>query len=282
VPSTLAPGTYYIGAIADYANNVAESDETNNALAGSQITVIGPDLTISSVSAPAVFPVNGSVVVTSTVTASADGADVSQGFNVCLYLSQDTTITESDIYLSQWYVSSLKAGESSSATTTVTVPSSLTFGATYYVGAVADCRFNYVKEQDETNNALAGNGVTAVGPDLALTEVSGPASALFGEQVAVTTTVTNATEGVVPGTFYVHIFLSEDTAITGSDTYIGSRVVSGMAPGATSTGTTTVTIPTTLKRGTYYIGAVADYLNSVNETYEVNNALAGNTIFIKR
>ena len=46
---------------------------------------------------------------------------------MCLYLSQDTTITESDNYLGQWYVSSLKAGESSSATTTVTVPSSLTF-----------------------------------------------------------------------------------------------------------------------------------------------------------
>jgi hypothetical protein len=182
----------------------------------------------------------------------------------------------------QWSVSSLKAGESISATTTVTVPSSLTFGATYYIGAVADCRFNYVKEQDETNNGLAGNAVTAVGPDLALSEVSGPTGALFGEQATVTTTVTNATEGVVPGSFYVHIFLSEDPVITGSDTYIGTRVLSGMGPGATSTGTATVTIPTTLKRGTYYIGAIADYLNSVNETSEANNALAGNTIFIKR
>ena len=282
VPSTVLPGTYYIGAIADYANNVAESDETNNALTGNQISVIGPDLTVSSVSGPAVFPVNGSVVVTSTVAASADGADVSQGFSVCLYLSQDTTITESDNYLGQWYVSSLKAGESSSATTTVTVPSSLTFGATYYVGAVADCRYNYVKESDETNNARAGNAVTVVGPDLTLTGVSGPTTAAFGEQAAVTATVTNATEGVVPGTFYVHIFLSENSTITGSDTYIGSRVISGMGPGATSTEATTVTIPTTLKRGTYYIGAIVDYLNSVNESDETNNALAGNTILIKR
>jgi subtilase family serine protease len=282
VPSTLAPGTYYIGAIADYSNNVAESDETNNALAGSQITVIGPDLTISSVSAPAVFPVGGSVAVTATVIASADGADVSQGFSVCLYLSQDATITESDTYLGQWSVSSLAAGQSSSATTAVAVPSSLTFGATYYVGAVADCRYNYVKESDETNNAGAGNAVAVVGPDLALTEVSGPATAAFGAQATVTTTVTNATEGDVPGTFYVHMFLSDDSTITSSDTYIGSRVISGMGPGASSTETTTVTIPSTLKRGTYYIGAIVDYLNSVNETDETNNALAGNTIFIKR
>ena len=139
-----------------------------------------------------------------------------------------------------------------------------------------------MKESDETNNARAGNAVTVVGPDLTLTGVSGPTTAAFGEQAAVTATVTNATEGVVPGTFYVHIFLSENSTITGSDTYIGSRVISGMGPGATSTEATTVTIPTTLKRGTYYIGAIVDYLNSVNESDETNNALAGNTILIKR
>jgi len=39
IPATLAPGTYYLGAIADVNNNVQESSETNNALAGNQITV---------------------------------------------------------------------------------------------------------------------------------------------------------------------------------------------------------------------------------------------------
>src|SRR5947207_1595632 len=33
LPTNLTPGTYYIGAIADYANTAAESDETNNASA---------------------------------------------------------------------------------------------------------------------------------------------------------------------------------------------------------------------------------------------------------
>ena len=39
VPGNLAPGTYYIGAIADVTNDVTETNENNNALAGATITV---------------------------------------------------------------------------------------------------------------------------------------------------------------------------------------------------------------------------------------------------
>ncbi len=39
VPSTLAAGTYYIGAIADASNAIAESSETNNSFAGNQIAI---------------------------------------------------------------------------------------------------------------------------------------------------------------------------------------------------------------------------------------------------
>jgi alpha-tubulin suppressor-like RCC1 family protein len=45
IPTSLAPGTYYIGVIVDYGSgngSVAESDETNNALAGNQIIIASP------------------------------------------------------------------------------------------------------------------------------------------------------------------------------------------------------------------------------------------------
>jgi hypothetical protein len=41
IPTGLTPGTYYIGAVADYTGVVAESDETNNSLAGNTITIDG-------------------------------------------------------------------------------------------------------------------------------------------------------------------------------------------------------------------------------------------------
>jgi hypothetical protein len=42
LPGNLAPGTYYIGGIADYNNQVAESNETNNTYNVVQITVAAP------------------------------------------------------------------------------------------------------------------------------------------------------------------------------------------------------------------------------------------------
>ena len=39
LPTSLAAGKYYVGAIADSGNVVVESNETNNAKAGNQMTV---------------------------------------------------------------------------------------------------------------------------------------------------------------------------------------------------------------------------------------------------
>lgn len=45
--------------------------------------------------------------------------------------------------------------------------------------------------------------------------------------------------------------------------------------------TSTVTIPSTLTVGTYYIGAIGDYTNTVKENNETNNARAGNTLMVQ-
>ncbi len=47
LPGNLAPGTYYIGGIADYNNHVGESNEGNNTYNVVQITVPAPQAPIS-------------------------------------------------------------------------------------------------------------------------------------------------------------------------------------------------------------------------------------------
>ena len=42
LPNGVAPGTYYIGAVADYTNAIAEGNETNNNHNVVQITVVAP------------------------------------------------------------------------------------------------------------------------------------------------------------------------------------------------------------------------------------------------
>ncbi|HEX9007296.1 MAG TPA: CARDB domain-containing protein [Bacteroidota bacterium] len=58
---------------------------------------------------------------------------------------------------------------------------------------------------------------------------------------------------------------------------MGSRYVTGLAPGASNTDKTTVTLPSSVAAGTYYIGAIADYNNQVTEKVETNNALVDNS-----
>jgi large repetitive protein len=155
LPTSLAAGTYYIGAIADYSNTVkTESSETNNALTGNTVVfTIGADLVMSSVSAPASAVRGTSVGITDAVM--NQGVGKSGSFYVGLYLSTDANITTADLRISRRSVGSLAAGAASSATTSVTIPTTFTVG-TYYVGAIADYT-NTAKENNETNNARAGN-----------------------------------------------------------------------------------------------------------------------------
>ncbi|MBI4597763.1 MAG: peptidase, partial [Candidatus Omnitrophica bacterium] len=166
IPATLAPGTYTLGAIADYTNRRAETTETNNSLSATQLVITpGADLVMTALSGPATATRGTSVVLSSTVTNHGPGS--SAGFYVGLYLSTDPVITTADRRLGYRWVSSLGAAgtatASSTASTTVTIPTAVTAGP-YTLGAIADFEIpNRVKESNETNNALAGSQIT-VGP----------------------------------------------------------------------------------------------------------------------
>lgn len=154
--ASMAPGTYYVGAIADYTNARPESNETNNARTGNAIVVTpGADLVMTSVSGPSTGTRGGSIAV--ATTAANQGTGSAASFYVGIYLSTDATVTTADRYLGRRSISSLAGGASSTATTNVTIPSTLTPG-TYYLGAIADYQASRA-EQSETNNARAGNTI---------------------------------------------------------------------------------------------------------------------------
>ena len=57
--------------------------------------------------------------------------------------------------------------------------------------------------------------------------------------------------------------------------------MSGLAAGTQQTVNITGTISTTQAPGSYFLGGIADYVNSIKESNETNNSFAGTQILIK-
>ena len=189
------------------------------------------------------------------------------------YLSLDAVKGAGDILLTGSHsVPDLAAGASHTATVKVTVPAGTALGS-YFVLSCADDSGG-VDESDEGNNCTATPGatVTVTRPDLVVNTVSAPpATARRGGKFAVTSTAQNP-GAVASGSSTTRYHLSLDGVKGAGDKLLtGSRKVSALAPGASQSGTVTVTVPTSTGLGTYFLLACADDLSKVVETNETNN-----------
>ena len=261
VPASTASGTYYLIAAADADNAVPEVNEFNN-VTWSTLKV-GPDLVIASASVSGT-PSPGTAITVNDTTKN-QGASASVASTTRFSLSSDTSADASDVVLGSRAVPALSAGASSSGATTVTIPSSTPTG-TYYLLVQADG----LGTNDETNESNNVSSVLVrIGPDLVVS-VSAPATGSPGGAMGVTDTVRNQGTAAA-GASTTRFYLSADLQLDGTDPLLGSRSVPGLGVGASSAGTTTVTLPPGLSTGTYYVIAQADGAGVVPETVETNN-----------
>jgi subtilase family serine protease len=143
----VAPGTWYVIAAADDAKTVTETNESNNTRSAS--ILIGPDLTVSSVSMPFTVAAGASITLTDIVR-NAGAADAGPSV-IRFYLSSNTQLDAGDQVLGERQVPLVAAGLTNTGTTPVTFPSGIS--GTYYVIAVADAT-GAVAEATETNNSF--------------------------------------------------------------------------------------------------------------------------------
>ena len=141
----LAPGAWYLIAVADDQKTVAETSEANNTRY-TTITV-GPDLFFSIVSLPSTFVAGSTVTVSETVYNQGSAAPASR---TRFYLSLNSLLDSSDIPLGQFRdVPPLGRTASSAGTTVLSIPTGIS--GNYYLLFVADAD-NAIVETSEANN----------------------------------------------------------------------------------------------------------------------------------
>jgi subtilase family serine protease len=267
LPANAASGVLYILAQADGGNAAAETSETNNIAFRS--LQVGPDLVTTLFSGPSKGGAGLTIDVADTV--ANQGAGAAAASTVRFYISPNVLLdAKATLLAAGRTVPGLQPGQTSSGTTTLTVPASMLAGS-YFLIAVADGD-GLVAEAQEGNNTAARS--IAVGADLVVSGLGSPASAPAGATITVSDAVTNQGAGAADATT-TRFYLSANVLFDASDVQLtGSRSVPALAAGAASTGSAQVTVPAGTTPGNYFLLAVTDADNAVRESSETNNALA--------
>jgi hypothetical protein len=229
----------------------------------------GPDLGVSIPYIEGNICSDSTIQVKNTVKNTGDG-NADDNSVVCFYFSSDNKLDDTDTLIDTRFVPSIKAGESNTEITTMTIPSGLTKGK-YYIIAVADCE-NSVSETNEYNNEFTYRP-TEIGSDLIPRRIVLHPIVHAGSALSIlSSTVNQGCEEAPASTtrFYLSSCCSLDT---GTHTPIGTRAVPELGGGEEDEETTSVMIPGGTAPGDYKIVIEVDTNDNVDELKEDNNTI---------
>ncbi len=276
-PSTA--GTYYYGACVDAVAD--ESDTTDNCSTAVTVPVLQsdeveqgtPNLGVGTPSVDDSSPeTEATFTLSATVTNSGDGE--SEATTLRYYQSTDDTITSEDTEVGTDSVGALAASGTSDQSIDLSAPAA---AGTYYYGACVDA---VTDESDTTDNCSSAVTVEVeeptTGPDL---EVETPsvddASPETGATFTLSATVTNEGDEESAATT-LRYYKSADSAITTSDTEVGTDSVGALAVAGTTDQSINLTAPSTA--GTYYYGACVDSV--IDESDTTDNCSSPVTVIV--
>jgi len=261
------PGTYV--AVLTVTDNQGAQGTSSVTIGAQQDPTKVPDLIVSSVGA-SVSSAAAGAGITVTDTTKNQGTGQAAPSTTSIYFSLDAILDPGDMLIGTRSIGVLGSLSSVAGSTVVTIPANAAPGTRYLI-VVADGG-NTVGESNETNNTRT-KSITVTGPDLYVSALSAPTSAVAGSAITVKDTTKN--QGLAPAAASTtSYYLSIDSIYATTDTPLGSRGVVTLLSGTSNTGSATVTIPAGTVAGTYYIIARADGGDGVLETIETNNTKA--------
>gem|GEM_PF-997976 len=239
---TAPPGSHTAKAIADFNNEVFESDETNNSNTFA-IATTAPDLIIQNITWTPENPSEGETVKFNIMIKN-QGNSMAAASVIDFYID-GSSMGKKD-------VNRINAG----GTLTVTYNWIVRLGL-HTIKAVADCD-NLLSENSETNNEKASFFSPAI-PDLVIENITWtPENPSQSDDVTFTVKLKNRGNGRAD---YFHVEYYVD------DNYLNSAFVSPIDAGATAN----LTFTWKARSGTHAIKAVADSNTWVAESNEDNN-----------
>jgi hypothetical protein len=284
-------GSFYVLAVVDDANVVAESNETNNTAVNGVPLANGVDLVAESISGP---PLGGpGDMVTNQVKFSNQGLDPAGLVPVRILLSVDTTFDASDRVV---YDGTLMVAGGQNVDQPITYPLAGTVpSGNYYFILVLDPD-NTIPELYETNNvAVSLAPFTAMQADLTVTSIRvlqpvlpyNPASvAFFGEPIRLEATLKNQGGASAPNVTAL-FYLSDNETLNGiTDPFIADLTGLSLGTGQSQTVTVDATVPTQnpdnspLVAGPYFFFA-AVVGAGLTETTTQNNFLKAPAMLVR-
>jgi subtilase family serine protease len=228
---------------------------------------VPPDLVIAILSAPTAVGAGAPFTVTDTTKNQGGGPAAPSTTSV--YLSPDGVIDPSDVLLGSRAVPGLAPGVSHTGSVGVTIPAGTAAG-TYFLMARVDAGDLLIETVEENN---VQGMLVQIGPDLVVSAITAPLAVEAGASFTVTDTIKNQGGGAA-GASTTTFFLSTNAVVDAGDASLGSRAVPALAPGASSTGSVTLTLPAGSAAGSYYLLARSDGGDAVGESVETNNIMA--------
>lgn len=254
VPDDTPAGTLDIVATVDPANEIKESNETNNTGTSSmQVEARLPDLTVVSVTPDPGVAQPGDTVKITVVVGNDGDRDVTSS-EVALVIGGELVDTLP--------VENLPADGTTTIVFEYTIPDSMPEGTLNIVATVDP--MNNIPEKDETNNIGTGSMKVEVKlSDLTIHAVTpNPSTVEPGETVTIDVVVANDGEKAVSST---EVSLIVDWEIN------GTKAVGNLPAGGSTTISYTYTVPEDKPIGTLEVVATVDPGNLIRESNEDNN-----------
>ncbi|MBL7784394.1 MAG: T9SS type A sorting domain-containing protein [Chitinophagales bacterium] len=269
LPTTLVAGTYSLLFVADANNTIAETNENNNVAVRSIIlnSTTQADLIVQNALAPATALAGATISLSCKVT--NQGGSSAAANQLKFYLSTDLSLGANDILLGAVGIPTLAPAAFATLSANVVIPLT-TAPASYYILYRADADQQIAESNENNNNALRSLNISGSLSDLIIQNQSAPISALIGGTITLSCRVRNQGSAVAAASVLKYYF-STDILLSVNDILLGESNVATIAAGSFSDISKSLTLPTTITNGNYYILFQADATTQVAESSETNN-----------